>query len=163
MDDQLWSWILTIVGVSGFYLAKNKVWWCWYINIACQGLWFAYALVTKQYGFIAAAAIYTVVFTMNAIAWTKEHRAQEDRKKRILNDLREPYHGVIILPDETDKPIHISGSSWATWEKDGVSYEESSVTKSYPIRPSCRRFHPGQICVPGQNHPSLGAPDGHVS
>jgi hypothetical protein len=74
MSNQLWSWILTIVGLTGFILAGRKVWWSWYINIACQGLWFAYAIVTKQYGFIVASLAYTVVFTQNAIKWTREHR-----------------------------------------------------------------------------------------
>lgn len=75
MSDQWWSWVLTAVGLTGFILAGRKVWWCWYINIACQGLWLAYALVTEQYGFIVAALVYTVVFTQNAVRWTREHRA----------------------------------------------------------------------------------------
>lgn len=72
--NMYWSWILTAVGLTGFILAGRKVWWCWYINIACQGLWFAYAIVTEQYGFIVASLVYTVVFTQNAIRWTREHR-----------------------------------------------------------------------------------------
>lgn len=76
MNNQLWSYILTIVGITGFILAGRKVWWCWYINIGCQALWFIYAIVTQQYGFIVAAAMYTVVFSKNAIAWTKERRRE---------------------------------------------------------------------------------------
>lgn len=72
-----WSWLLTIVGVTGFVLAGRKVWWCWYVNIGCQALWITYAVVTRQWGFIAASAIYTVVFTQNAIRWTTEHREKE--------------------------------------------------------------------------------------
>lgn len=41
----MWSYILTAVGISGFILAGRKVWWAWHINIACQGLWIAYAIV----------------------------------------------------------------------------------------------------------------------
>lgn len=73
MSNQWWSWILTAVGLTGFILAGRKVWWCWYVNIFCQALWFTYAIVTKQYGFIAASLAYTVVFTQNATKWTKEH------------------------------------------------------------------------------------------
>lgn len=69
-----WSWLLTAVGVTGFVLAGRKVWWAWYVNLACQGLWLTYALVTSQYGFIVASGIYVVVFTRNAIRWTREHR-----------------------------------------------------------------------------------------
>lgn len=77
MDNQLWSWVLGIVGLTGFVLAGRKIWWTWYINIACQGLWFAYAIITKQYGFIATAVAYTVVFTMNAVTWTREHNEKK--------------------------------------------------------------------------------------
>lgn len=78
MSAWWWSWLLTAVGVTGFVLAGRKVWWCWYGNLGCQGLWLAYALVTRQYGFIAAAAVYVVVFTRNAVAWTREHRRPLD-------------------------------------------------------------------------------------
>lgn len=75
MADQWWSWALTLWGIVGFVLAGRKVWWAWYVNIACQVLWYAYAFVTEQYGFVVAATLYTVVFTKNAVAWTREHRA----------------------------------------------------------------------------------------
>lgn len=32
----------------------------------------AYALATRQYGFIVAAVVYTFVFTNNAIKWTRD-------------------------------------------------------------------------------------------
>lgn len=70
-----WSWLLTAVGVIGFILAGRKVWWAWYVNIGCQALWLAYALVTHQYGFIVASVVYTVVFTKNAISWTRERQS----------------------------------------------------------------------------------------
>lgn len=69
-----WSWLLTVVGVTGFLLAANKVWWAWYVNLGCQGLWITYAIISHQPGFIAASLVYTVVFGRNAIRWTEEHR-----------------------------------------------------------------------------------------
>jgi hypothetical protein len=73
-----WDWILTAVGLAGFILAGRRVWWCWYVNLACQGLWMAYAIATEQYGFIASALLYTVVFGRNAVAWTREHKREDD-------------------------------------------------------------------------------------
>jgi len=67
---------LTAVGLTGFILAGRKVWWSWYVNLFCQVLWFAYALATKQYGFIVASLAYTFVFSQNTYKWTKEHRAK---------------------------------------------------------------------------------------
>jgi hypothetical protein len=71
---QALSWVVTVVGVTGFVLAGKKVWWAWYVNIGCQALWVTYALVTHQWAFIIASTIYTLTFTKNAIAWTREHR-----------------------------------------------------------------------------------------
>lgn len=76
--DSLWSYILTAIGVTGFFLAGKKVWWCWYLNIANQVIWLAYSLITEQYGFLAGVVVYTWVFVKNAILWTKEHRVQTE-------------------------------------------------------------------------------------
>lgn len=69
-----WSITLTAVGLFGFWLAGRKVWWAWYINIACQFIWLPYAIVSKQWPFIVASIFYFVVFSRNAIKWTREHR-----------------------------------------------------------------------------------------
>lgn len=81
MSD-LWSYVLTLIGVTGFFLAGKKVWWCWYLNIANQVIWLVYSLVTEQYGFLLGVLVYTWVFVKNAIAWTKEHRVQVELQGR---------------------------------------------------------------------------------
>lgn len=80
MSGQLWSWLLSLVGLTGFYFAGKKVWWSWYINIGNQVLWLIYSLVTKQYGFLVATAGYSYVFIKNAIAWTRE----KDGPKEVI-------------------------------------------------------------------------------
>lgn len=74
--DQWWSFVLTGIGLAGFFLAGSKVWWAWYVNIANQFLWLAYAIVTDQWGFIIGTAFYLYVFIRNAVRWTREHRAK---------------------------------------------------------------------------------------
>mgnify|MGYP001021144922 CR=1 FL=1 len=74
MDSSWWSWVLTTVGLTGFYIVGRKVWWGWFVNLGCQALWFMYAIVTGQYGFFAASIVYAILFTKNAIQWTREHR-----------------------------------------------------------------------------------------
>lgn len=69
----IWSWILSIVGLIGFFLAGSKIWWAWYVNIANQVLWTAYSIVTEQWGFLAGTAFYMYVFIRNAYLWTKDH------------------------------------------------------------------------------------------
>lgn len=68
-----WNYIVTAIGIVGFYFAGKKVWWCWYINILNQILWFTFGVVTEQWGFVVGALIYTVSFSKNAYMWTKEH------------------------------------------------------------------------------------------
>lgn len=75
--SELWSWALTLIGVSGFWLAGRKVWWAWYINIANQVLWVSYAVASQQWGFLLGVPIYLAVFIPNAIRWTKEHQVEE--------------------------------------------------------------------------------------
>jgi xanthosine utilization system XapX-like protein len=36
MSDQYWNYIVTFVGLIGFYLGGKKIWWAWYVNIANQ-------------------------------------------------------------------------------------------------------------------------------
>ena len=72
--NQWWSWVLTITGVSTFILAGRKVWWSWYVGLVAQVLWLAYALITMQWGFLVGVVVYSVVYTQNTIAWTREHR-----------------------------------------------------------------------------------------
>lgn len=69
----LWSWLLTAVGVFGLVLASKKLWWAWLIGLGAQFLWLAYALATKQYGFIVSAVAYGTVYARNALLWRKEN------------------------------------------------------------------------------------------
>jgi hypothetical protein len=93
VSAQVWSFIVTIVGVIGFFLAGKKIWWAWYVNIFCQVLWVIFALVSGLYGFLLGTIPYTIVFVKNAISWTREYRAEN---VEIL-DLREFDHPVIKM------------------------------------------------------------------
>lgn len=108
MNVQAWSWLLTAVGLVGFFLAGRRVWWCWYINLACQGLWFTYAIVTKQYGFVASAIVYVIVFGNNAIKWTKSH--SQSKKEPPLMASGEAVSGQIS--DRLRAQIPADDPSW---------------------------------------------------
>ena len=64
-----WSWILTAVGVFGLYPAGRKSPWGWAVGIGAQVLWFAYAVTTRQYGFVASCLAYGAVYVRNFRAW----------------------------------------------------------------------------------------------
>jgi hypothetical protein len=69
-----WSWILMVVGVISIYFSGKKYWWGWLIGVGSEILWFVYAIVTRQYGFIVFAIVYASVFLKNAIQWRNEER-----------------------------------------------------------------------------------------
>jgi hypothetical protein len=75
MNNEYWSYILVIVGLFGFIVVGRKNWWGWYVNLAGQALWFTYAVVTQQWGFIIGSVAYTVIFSLNAYKWTRERFA----------------------------------------------------------------------------------------
>lgn len=70
-----WSWLLSITGAASFYLAGRKLWWAWWVSVAMQGLWLAYAVATRQYGFLVGVFLYGGVYLKNALSWTAEHFA----------------------------------------------------------------------------------------
>lgn len=73
--DWWWSWLLTGVGVTGLYFAGRKRALGWGIGIAAQVLWFLYAVVTQQWGFIVSCLAYGSVYTKNFLAWRSEAKA----------------------------------------------------------------------------------------
>lgn len=64
-----WSYLLTAVGVFGLYLAGRKDRRGWMVGIGAQVLWIAYAVSTRQWGFLISAAAYGWVYIKNARAW----------------------------------------------------------------------------------------------
>lgn len=64
-----WSWLLTAIGILGLWLAgsNNKVGWM--IGLLAQVLWIAYAIVSKQYGFLLSALAYGTVYFRNFKRW----------------------------------------------------------------------------------------------
>lgn len=88
-EGTIWSFIVTGVGLFGFILAGRKVWWAWYVNLGCQVLWFIFGLVTAQYGFLISALVYTIIFTQNAIKWTKERKKKSEKEReKIVEDFK---------------------------------------------------------------------------
>lgn len=64
-----WSYLLTIVGVFGLWLAGRKDRRGWMVGIGAQSLWIAYATATHQWGFYVSALAYGWVYIKNARAW----------------------------------------------------------------------------------------------
>lgn len=72
-----WSILLAAVGLTGLWLAGNHREIGWRIGIAVQAPWIAYAIVTRQWGFIVLAIGYGFVNARNLARWQGERRAAE--------------------------------------------------------------------------------------
>lgn len=70
--SQWWSWLLTAVGVFGIYLAGRKSKAGWAVGLGAQTLWIAYAVATRQWGFIVSALAYGWVYGRNWLRWHHE-------------------------------------------------------------------------------------------
>lgn len=66
---QYWSWLLAAIGVFGLWLAGRRNRLGWVVGLGAQGLWIAYALTTKQYGFPVSAEAYGWVYAANFRRW----------------------------------------------------------------------------------------------
>lgn len=85
MIEQILSYLITAIGLLGFWLAGKKVWWCWWVNVANQVMWTIFAVGTGYYAFLFGTAFYFFVFTKNGIQWTREHL--EQRRQDVFDSL----------------------------------------------------------------------------
>jgi hypothetical protein len=76
-----WSFLLTAIGVAGIYISGKKNYWGWGVGLFAQVLWFSYAIVTQQWGFIISAFAYGYVYWKNFSTWRKESKL----KKVLVN------------------------------------------------------------------------------
>lgn len=133
MDGQIWSWLLTIVGVTGFWLAGKKVWWCWYINIANQFLWATYAIVTEQWGFFVGVVFYLTVFISNAYEWTVEHhlaKAREERVEHIESVIRRS----VMTPNEVRVHYQNDARPYYQFDEEGRYCGHLNPLDAYPYK-----------------------------
>lgn len=66
-----WSIVLAVIGVTGLYLTTKKLAAGFAVGVAVQVLWIAYAVVTKQWGFIGSALAYGSVNALGLYRWTR--------------------------------------------------------------------------------------------
>lgn len=73
----IWSLVLAAVGVLGLFIAGRKHWAGWAIGLGAQVLWVIYALVTRQYGFLASAFAYGAVYGNNLRRWVADEKKEQ--------------------------------------------------------------------------------------
>jgi hypothetical protein len=68
----MWSWSLSIIGLLGAFITGRKYWWGWAIMSFYNALWIIYALVSKQFGFLLASAVYQIIYAKSLIEWRRQ-------------------------------------------------------------------------------------------
>jgi hypothetical protein len=77
--NEYWSYLLAAIGVTGIFLVGRKTIWGWLILCVNECIWIAYALATKQYGFIIMAVAYAAVYVKSYIGWRRDEvQVQQD-------------------------------------------------------------------------------------
>ena len=71
MSPLVWSWVLVGLGALGMWLAGRRLAVGWVVAVVNELLWIVYAVQTGQWGFIAGALVYIVVFTRNWLRWSE--------------------------------------------------------------------------------------------
>jgi len=67
----MWSWVLSVIGLTAVFFIGQRKWWAWGIAFTNECLWIAYALVTRQYGFILGAVGYASLNLHNGRKWRR--------------------------------------------------------------------------------------------
>lgn len=70
--SQWWSWALAAVGLTGIWITGHRRAAGWLVGLAAQALWLAYALASRQWGFLVTAVAYGAVYARNWWRWHAE-------------------------------------------------------------------------------------------
>jgi len=87
MNNELWSWGLSLLGVIGILLVGHKNWRGYLVGIAAECAWVAYSIQTKQWGFIFGSTIYISAYLLNISKWLDEVKRKRIRGMFIINPL----------------------------------------------------------------------------
>jgi hypothetical protein len=65
-------WGMSVMTMYGYWVIGNKTWWCWYVPLVTQALWFVWILTSGNLGFLPAAVFLTGIATRNLFKWRRE-------------------------------------------------------------------------------------------
>ncbi len=78
MISQWWSFGIAAGAALAQWIVGNRWWWGWLVALAMQPVWFVYGLALEQYGLLAHAALFTLVYVRNLRIWWRDRgRAEE--------------------------------------------------------------------------------------
>lgn len=69
MTPVVWSWITAGVSVGGLGVAGINPRAGWVYGLGAQGVWAAYGVTTRQYGMVAGAVVFDLLYCLNLWRW----------------------------------------------------------------------------------------------
>lgn len=94
---EFWSWSLMTVGVFGLWLAGRRNRLGWAVGLGAQTLWVAFALATRQYGFLVSAGAYGWIYARNFRLWRIDSATAADlEESNTRGQLMDNTHEVKI-------------------------------------------------------------------
>jgi len=81
MNNQLWSWCLSIIGVIGLLIVGQKNWRGYIVSIITEFAWVWYSIITKQWGFIFGSTIYISTYLFNINKWISDERKNKIKSR----------------------------------------------------------------------------------
>jgi hypothetical protein len=64
-----WSWLLAVVSAGGLLVAGTRRRSGWLIGMLVQPVWAAYAIGSRQWGFLASVVLFSYVNVRNWVRW----------------------------------------------------------------------------------------------
>ena len=87
MNNEVWCWGVSALGVIGILLVGHKNWRGYLVGIATECAWVAYSIQTKQWGFIFGSTIYISAYCLNINKWLSDERKKKIRGMFTVNPL----------------------------------------------------------------------------
>ncbi|TAK89329.1 MAG: hypothetical protein EPO06_11730 [Burkholderiaceae bacterium] len=95
--NPVWSYLLAATGVTGLLIAANRPRVGYWFNIAAQGAWLAYAIATRQWGFLLSVVAYTVAFArLLRRAYRTADVSTADQRAALRDELVHLWHDLSI-------------------------------------------------------------------
>ena len=76
--SQLWSWAISVLGLSAFWIAGSGKKWGWLVGIAQEIVFVIYSVIFRQWGFLVSAFIFMGVFGRNYLRARKLERSADE-------------------------------------------------------------------------------------
>ena len=136
MMNPVWSYVLGAIGIAGLWIASTRPKVGWWFNIAAQAVWLTYALVTRQWGFVATAIAYAVVYVRLLrkayaprslpTASTHSRRSRAIGRRRVMTERFDPNDLYVWGPDGEYLEIPLSAEAENTEEQPFIVQWDSS-------------------------------------